>query len=156
MSVIDERPASAYVVAEAGVRLMIIDADTFLHQVLALPRVSRNLFPIMAERMRRSDEFTIKRCAKALQMEQVERELKYAHSLPRQACCPRILHFHPTRAWTAWGRMIPAARCGRDFYDIFFLDKNHVFFVIADVCGKGLPAALFMVRAIRYFARSPV
>ena len=37
---------------------------------------------------------------------------------------------------------------GGDFYDIFFLDPSHVFFVIADVCGKGLPAALFMVRAI--------
>jgi len=147
MSVIDERPASAYVVAEAGVRLMIIDAETFLHQVLALPRVSRNLFSIMAERMRRSDELTIKRVRKALQMEQVERELKYAHSI-QEGLLPKDSSFSTDARLDSMGRMIPARDVGGDFYDIFFLDTNHVFFVIADVCGKGLPAALFMVRAI--------
>jgi phosphoserine phosphatase RsbU/P len=38
----------------------------------------------------------------------------------------------------------PAREVGGDFYDIIALDENHVAFTIGDVCGKGIPAALFM------------
>jgi EAL domain-containing protein (putative c-di-GMP-specific phosphodiesterase class I) len=38
----------------------------------------------------------------------------------------------------------PARTVGGDFYDCFMVDRDHLFFVIADVSGKGLPAALFM------------
>jgi serine phosphatase RsbU (regulator of sigma subunit) len=41
----------------------------------------------------------------------------------------------------------PARRVGGDFYDCFMLDKNRLFFNIADVSGKGLAAALFMASA---------
>lgn len=38
----------------------------------------------------------------------------------------------------------PARTVGGDFYDCFMVDSEHLFFVVADVSGKGLPAALFM------------
>jgi serine phosphatase RsbU (regulator of sigma subunit)/CHASE2 domain-containing sensor protein len=38
----------------------------------------------------------------------------------------------------------PARTVGGDFYDCFLIDPDRVFFVVADVSGKGLPAALFM------------
>jgi serine phosphatase RsbU (regulator of sigma subunit)/CHASE2 domain-containing sensor protein len=38
----------------------------------------------------------------------------------------------------------PARTVGGDFYDCFLIDTRRVFFVVADVSGKGLPAALFM------------
>jgi adenylate cyclase len=38
----------------------------------------------------------------------------------------------------------PARTVGGDFYDCFKLDQTHLFFVVADVSGKGMPAALFM------------
>ena len=38
----------------------------------------------------------------------------------------------------------PARTVGGDFYDCFMIDADHLFFVVADVSGKGLPAALFM------------
>ncbi len=38
----------------------------------------------------------------------------------------------------------PARSVGGDFYDCFMVDERHLFFVVADVAGKGLPAALFM------------
>ena len=41
--------------------------------------------------------------------------------------------------------MRPAKEVGGDFYDFFMVDKTHVALVIADVSGKGVPAALFMV-----------
>ena len=39
--------------------------------------------------------------------------------------------------------IIPAREIGGDFYDYFYLDDNRLGFVIADVSGKGVPAALF-------------
>ncbi|MBQ7645701.1 MAG: SpoIIE family protein phosphatase [Clostridia bacterium] len=41
----------------------------------------------------------------------------------------------------------PAKEVGGDFYDYFMLDEKRVFFYISDVTGKGVPAALFMMRA---------
>ena len=41
----------------------------------------------------------------------------------------------------------PARTVGGDFYDCFMVDARHLVFVVADVSGKGLPAALFMAAA---------
>ena len=41
--------------------------------------------------------------------------------------------------------MKPAREVGGDFYDFYFLDDNHLIFTVADVSGKGVAAALFMV-----------
>ena len=43
--------------------------------------------------------------------------------------------------------MIPAKEVGGDFYDFFLVDENRLGLVMADVSGKGVPAALFMVIA---------
>ena len=42
-------------------------------------------------------------------------------------------------------RMDPAKEVGGDFYDFFLIDDDHLALVIADVSGKGVPAALFMM-----------
>jgi sigma-B regulation protein RsbU (phosphoserine phosphatase) len=41
--------------------------------------------------------------------------------------------------------MTPAKEVGGDFYDFFFVDDDHIALVMADVSGKGVPAALFMM-----------
>lgn len=41
--------------------------------------------------------------------------------------------------------MEPAKMVGGDLYDCFMLDEHHIFFSLGDVCGKGVPASLFMV-----------
>lgn len=46
-----------------------------------------------------------------------------------------------------FAQMLPAKAVGGDFYDFFLLDETHLAVVIADVAGKGVPAALFMVIA---------
>ena len=43
--------------------------------------------------------------------------------------------------------MDPAKEVGGDFYDFFYIDEEHLALVIADVSGKGIPAALFMAKA---------
>ena len=46
-----------------------------------------------------------------------------------------------------YASMKPAKEVGGDFYDFFLIDETHLGLVIADVSGKGIPAALFMVIA---------
>lgn len=41
-------------------------------------------------------------------------------------------------------RMEPAREVGGDLYDCFMLDRDRAFFLVGDVCGKGIPASLFM------------
>ena len=43
--------------------------------------------------------------------------------------------------------MDPARSVGGDFYDFFLIDEDHLGIVIADVSGKGIPAALYMMVA---------
>lgn len=46
-----------------------------------------------------------------------------------------------------YATMTPAKEVGGDFYDFFLIDDDHLCMVMADVSGKGVPAALFMVIA---------
>jgi sigma-B regulation protein RsbU (phosphoserine phosphatase) len=46
-----------------------------------------------------------------------------------------------------YASMNPAREVGGDFYDFFFIDEDHLCMIIADVSGKGIPAAMFMVMA---------
>lgn len=48
---------------------------------------------------------------------------------------------------SVYALMDTAFEVGGDFYDYFFIDDNHLAVVIADVSGKGVPAALFMMMA---------
>ena len=61
---------------------------------------------------------------------------------------PRIFPAFPERPeFDIYASMTPAKEVGGDFYDFFLMDDDHLALVIADVSGKGVPAALFMVIA---------
>ena len=154
MSVIDELPASAHVHATAGTRLLVVDAPTFLARVLAVPGVARNLMSAQAARTRRNDRVTIERTRRLMAMEQAQREMELAHDIQASLLPAEPLLPEDHRLECA-GRMYPAREVGGDFYDVIHLDDHHLLFVVADVCGKGLPAALFMVRAIAALRAQP-
>ena len=61
---------------------------------------------------------------------------------------PRIFPAFPDRSeFDLYATMEPAKEVGGDFYDFFLIDEDHIALVMADVSGKGVPAALFMVIA---------
>ncbi len=53
--------------------------------------------------------------------------------------------FPERREFDIYATMDPAKEVGGDFYDFFLVDDDHLGLVIADVSGKGVPAALFMM-----------
>ena len=61
---------------------------------------------------------------------------------------PSIFPAFPDRKeFDIYATMTPAKEVGGDFYDFFLIDNDHIAMVMADVSGKGVPAALFMVIA---------
>ena len=59
---------------------------------------------------------------------------------------PNIYPAFPGRTeFDLYASMTPAKEVGGDFYDFFLVDDDHLYMTIADVSGKGIPAALFMM-----------
>ena len=61
---------------------------------------------------------------------------------------PRLFPAFPNRReFSLYASMTPAKEVGGDFYDFFMIDQDHIALVMADVSGKGVPAALLMMVA---------
>ncbi len=73
-------------------------------------------------------------------------ELEFARSIQISAL-PQNFVFPSRNEFGIHAVMYPAKEVGGDFYDFFFTDQNKIALVIADVSGKGIPAALFMMRS---------
>ncbi len=85
--------------------------------------------------------------AKAIKLKKVRTELNLAKGIQADML-PSIFPAFPNRdEFDLFASMTPAKEVGGDFYDFFFIDDDHLGLVIADVSGKGVPAALFMVIA---------
>lgn len=79
--------------------------------------------------------------------ERIGAELNVATQI-QSSMLPCIFPAFPERTeFDIYATMHPAKEVGGDFYDFFLIDKNTLAVVIADVSGKGVPAALFMVIA---------
>jgi len=76
--------------------------------------------------------------------ERIESELRVATEI-QSSMLPRLFPPFPDRKeFDLYATMNSAREVAGDFYDFFFVGQNKLYFVIGDVCGKGIPAALFM------------
>ena len=79
------------------------------------------------------------------EQERLNTELELASSI-QMDMLPCIFPPFPDRnEFDIYASMKPAKDVGGDFYDFFLIDQDHLGLVIADVSGKGIPAALFMM-----------
>ena len=77
--------------------------------------------------------------------ERISTELSLATKI-QASMLPSIFPPYPDRPeFDLFASMDPAKEVGGDFYDFFLVDDDHLCVVIADVSGKGVPAALFMM-----------
>ena len=90
-------------------------------------------------------EFVHQSQAEHSQLESLQSDLNVAREI-QQSILPRIFPPFPehTDVLDIAAVMDAAKDVGGDFYDFFALDDENIGFLIADVCGKGIPAALFM------------
>ena len=76
--------------------------------------------------------------------ERIESELRVATEI-QASMLPRLFPPFPNRKeFDLYATMVPAREVGGDFYDFFFTSPTRLCIIIGDVCGKGIPAALFM------------
>ena len=88
-----------------------------------------------------------KQAADSSARQRIETELNVATQIQADML-PGIFPAFPERPeFDVYADMVPAREVGGDFYDFFLVDNDHLALVIADVSGKGVPAALFMVIA---------
>ena len=74
----------------------------------------------------------------------IDKELEYAKQIQISAL-PK--NFPVDEEYDIYAQMIAAKEVGGDFYDFYKLNDNTVAFLVADVSGKGIPAAMFMMTA---------
>ncbi|MBR4575798.1 MAG: PP2C family protein-serine/threonine phosphatase [Clostridia bacterium] len=77
--------------------------------------------------------------------ERIATELELANSIQAGALPNKFPAFPERTEFDLYASMDPAKEVGGDFYDFFMTDDDHLALVIADVSGKGVPAALFMM-----------
>ncbi|MBP5746440.1 MAG: SpoIIE family protein phosphatase [Lachnospiraceae bacterium] len=104
-------------------------ADSFNNMTDSLQKYIKDLKEVTAKEQRIAGELS---AATDIQ----------ASMLPRD-----FAQFCKDRPFTIYASMDPAKEVGGDFYDYFMIDDTHLGLVMADVSGKGVPAALFMVIA---------
>ena len=75
--------------------------------------------------------------------ERMAAEMDIAATIQRSAL-PKA--FPDCPGYDLFATMNPAKEVAGDFYDFFFIDDDHLAMLIADVSGKGVPAALFMMK----------
>ncbi len=77
--------------------------------------------------------------------ERISTELKLANRIQESMLPSSFPAFPERREFDIYASMHPAKEVGGDFYDFFLIDSDHLCMIIADVSGKGIPAALFMM-----------
>ncbi len=82
------------------------------------------------------------------EQERVAAELDLATKIQSGSLPNDFPAFPDRKEFDLYASMTPAKEVGGDFYDFFLIDDDHLVLVIADVSGKGVPAALFMMSSM--------
>ena len=77
----------------------------------------------------------------------IEKELDLAKKIQTQSLPSAFPAYPNVKVFDIYAFMKTAKEVGGDFYDFYFTDINKFFFLIADVSGKGVAAAMFMMQA---------
>ena len=100
-----------------------------------------------SELTKKTAEYVEQVRAVSAEKERIGSELRMARGIQEAMLPGTFPPFPDCLALDIYASMDPAKEVGGDFYDFFFVDPDHLAMVIADVSGKGVPAALFMMIA---------
>ncbi len=121
--------------------------NTFSDIDIATGDEIENLSGAMKRMEQDINDYIINLTAITAEKERIGAELNVATQIQADML-PRIFPtFTDKKEYELFASMDPAKEVGGDFYDFFIIDDDHLGLVVADVSGKGVPAALFMVIA---------
>ena len=104
-----------------------------------------NLSLTMADMERDLSEYVDQLTAVTAEKERIGTELSLATKI-QYAMLPNVFPpFQDRHEIDIYASMHPAREVGGDFYDFYLVDEDHLCLTVADVSGKGIPAALFMM-----------
>jgi sigma-B regulation protein RsbU (phosphoserine phosphatase) len=147
VSIVDNQPPTSYVSAAQDSLLMCIHETVLWSEFMRIPGAARNLLQQITKRSRARNLSIEKSLEKTLRLELLDKELRIAQDL-QISMLPQP-PFFPLHSGVEVAAMMKAAKeVGGDLYDAFPLDDERICVAIGDVAGKGIPAALFMVRTI--------
>lgn len=122
-------------------------AHTMQHSYLPRLLLFSMIAIICSEIARRGRIAIFNQQAETQKTERISTELNLASGIQANML-PNIFPPFPERDdFDIYATMTPAKEVGGDFYDFFMVDDHHIALVMADVSGKGIPAAMFMVIA---------
>lgn len=150
MSLLMERPTSAMAVTLTASRVLCVPETIFWDHIMHTRRGTRNMMSLMAARLQRTNHALIKGVEEQLKYKHLEKELETAGKIQANIVPDGKRLFPNHAAVDAYALIDQAREVGGDFYDALALDDHHVYLSIGDVSGKGMPAALFMVRAFTF------
>jgi len=113
-----------------------LPASTAQDEVGALSRAFSAMTVALREHIARLVDATAAR-------ERIEGELRIARDI-QMSILPKMPPFLERKEFGLFAVIAPAKEVGGDFYDFFEMGENRLCLIIADVSGKGVPAALFM------------
>ncbi|MDR1134282.1 MAG: CHASE2 domain-containing protein [Synergistaceae bacterium] len=135
----------------AGASAWCFSAGVYITPVYALVSEALSSVCLMFVRFLQEERGRIRVASRlALEMERRERaqaDLNTARNIQASALTRVFPPFGVFGEMEAFAEMRPAKDVGGDFYDCFAIDDNRLAVLIADVSGKGVPAALFMMKA---------
>jgi sigma-B regulation protein RsbU (phosphoserine phosphatase) len=147
MSLIEERPTSATAVCHHASQVLVITEEVFWTHLAISRQGVKNLVGMMAQRLHRNNQALIKEIEEQLKYKQLEKDFETAGNIQANIV-PNGAHLFPQRPEIeVYARTKQARAVGGDFYDAFALDQDRIYLAIGDATGKGMPAALFMMRA---------
>ena len=121
------------------------DADHFSRLNIRTGDEVENLSLVMADMERDIKDFEDNLTKITAEKQRISTELSVATRIQANML-PSIYPAFPEKTeFDIYASMDPAKEVGGDFYDFFLIDNDHLCMVIADVSGKGVPAALFMM-----------
>jgi sigma-B regulation protein RsbU (phosphoserine phosphatase) len=148
MSIVTGIPTSAHVSAQLPCQVLALSASSFWDKLATKRAGVQNLLRMMAERLQRNNDALIERVEKQLKYQLMEKELEMAGTIQSEIVPDGTSLFPNFPTIEAFALIDQAREVGGDFYDAVQLDDQHIYFAIGDVSGKGMPAALLMVRLV--------
>ncbi len=125
--------------------------DEVMHLTAAFERM-KSVIKTQQNELREANQFLEQRVAERTEelrvtmaeKERIGSELRIASEI-QKSILPRTFPAFPDRDdFELYAESNPAREMGGDFYDFFLIDQDRLGLVIADVSGKGVPAAIFM------------